>query len=1021
MEILQHIYHNFYSVCALIPAVFMCSLSYYFLSLKERSKASLYFGLALLFLAIFFGGYFLAAASYHPDAAYHRWLTIGSVLPAFVCMTLFNFHFPDNNKNSRLEKILLISLFSVSTVSLIVFIAASVKSERLFHFSGHYWDFNADVISAIVSKIILAYLFIFIITGIWKATRLSGREKKSIIAITVILGAAILVPAIANDLSREGVITRGSYQVILDLMTIIGFFSAGIIFINVSSDRSFFLAKVTGVTLATILLIFQGLSYFSLQDKEHAYNMLAINKAELLNYAGIPDESAQYLVRFHTDENLTETVFLSNSIKRIPDFTDARIANSIIYENIKSSDEKNLEKILETADPRNTRFFAPYRKGIEELSPDRGDIPRAVTSYLRTVSDRVSYQRDKLQVIEPDNFTDRAAYIIRGFPDELSHFRDKIEPLNNSNKPQDIIKAGVLEILTPVYPAGKRFYGTSPCGAHQIRFIIINEDKAYETGLDYISYREFLHSTSRLFIPILFFILLFSLVGFRFFFQGAFVTPLNNLVRGMKFVMEGDFNTKLKVRANDEIGYITRHFNNMVVAIGSAREHIQDYAENLEKMVEERTSLVQKSFDQQTGDYYLTSLLVQPLAQNNSHGINTKIDFFTKGRKSFVFKNKEMDIGGDICMAHNLILKGRLYSVFMNADAMGKSIQGAGGALVVGAIFQSLIIRVRFSSVEQEQHPENWLKKAYLELRRAFETFDGSMMISLVMGLVDDELGVIYYLNAEHPWTVLYRNKQASFIENELSLRKLGVPDIERPVVIKIFRMLPGDMIITGSDGRDDIILNDGNPDIRVFNEDENLFLKVVEQTDCSIPEIYRMITSKGKITDDFSLLRISYMEHNPLIGTQESFTQEVKDLLKQLKSLKQNSNFNEAKELLESNSALVKKTPVLIRELIKLLVNKKEFEEALPHLDRYIEYNPENTRFMYMASYLNRKTGNWKKAAEYGERAYLRNPYEISYILNLARTYIRLKMYTEADMLIDEALRIDPENSRAANYKNLY
>lgn len=81
------------------------------------------------------------------------------------------------------------------------------------------------------------------------------------------------------------------------------------------------------------------------------------------------------------------------------------------------------------------------------------------------------------------------------------------------------------------------------------------------------------------------------------------------------------------------------------------------------------------------------------------------------------------------------------------------------------------------------------------------------MLISLVMGLVDETTGIVYFINAEHPFSILYRDGVASFIEQELMFRKLGPSGVEGIISIQTFEMKPNDSLIIGSDGRDGVIL----------------------------------------------------------------------------------------------------------------------------------------------------------------------------------------------------------------------
>ncbi len=49
-------------------------------------------------------------------------------------------------------------------------------------------------------------------------------------------------------------------------------------------------------------------------------------------------------------------------------------------------------------------------------------------------------------------------------------------------------------------------------------------------------------------------------------------------------------------------------------------------------------------------------------------------------------------------------------TVFINGDAMGKSIQGAGGAIVLGVVFKSVVARTRIVKEAKNKHPEQHWK-----------------------------------------------------------------------------------------------------------------------------------------------------------------------------------------------------------------------------------------------------------------------------------------------------------------------
>ncbi len=115
------------------------------------------------------------------------------------------------------------------------------------------------------------------------------------------------------------------------------------------------------------------------------------------------------------------------------------------------------------------------------------------------------------------------------------------------------------------------------------------------------------------------------------------------------------------------------------------------------KEVREKMELIEALKVQQDGDYFLTSLLAKPLFYNANKSKLVKTEFIIKQKKQFEFKRKQADLGGDICITGNLRLgtkdKFKRYTMAMNGDAMGKSMQGAGGSLVMGVVMNSIMAR----------------------------------------------------------------------------------------------------------------------------------------------------------------------------------------------------------------------------------------------------------------------------------------------------------------------------------------
>ncbi|RHX84580.1 PP2C family protein-serine/threonine phosphatase [Leptospira stimsonii] len=460
---------------------------------------------------------------------------------------------------------------------------------------------------------------------------------------------------------------------------------------------------------------------------------------------------------------------------------------------------------------------------------------------------------------------------------------------------------------------------------------------------------------------------------------------------------------------------IDREFIRFAENFEKATSEVGKIRDNLQQLVEEKTSELRHSLDiveklksQQDGDYFLTSLLIQPLSLNKSTGDKVHVDFLMKQKKTFVFHGKENDIGGDICIAKSVQLRNREFTVFLNADAMGKSLQGAGGALVLGAAVQSILERTIAVQSVKQLYAERWLKNAFLELHRLFEGFDCSMLVSLVMGLIDDKTGLVYYINAEHPWSVLYRDGKAEFIETSGLFRKLGTPFTDDQFQIRTFQLREGDVLILGSDGRDDIEIDSENG-VRILNEDESLFLKHVENGTGKLEKIYESILSTGKLTDDFSLLKISYRRSEPSIS--RALRKESLDLLRKAKAHVKDKNFDSAILSLQEAGKFHPESAEIRRDLIRLHFRKKDYKQAATLLTEYIEDHPGDGDMIYLASFCFKKNQEYGKAIDMAERIRLRNPGHPSNLIQLAELYLKVGNVSKAEKILSLAQVIEPNS----------
>jgi signal transduction histidine kinase len=84
-------------------------------------------------------------------------------------------------------------------------------------------------------------------------------------------------------------------------------------------------------------------------------------------------------------------------------------------------------------------------------------------------------------------------------------------------------------------------------------------------------------------------------VGFTIFLVNLIIKPIDNLVEATKTIAEGDLSLNVFSGSEDEIGELSRSFNQMVENLKKSREKIEEYNRDLEQMVEERTKKLESA------------------------------------------------------------------------------------------------------------------------------------------------------------------------------------------------------------------------------------------------------------------------------------------------------------------------------------------------------------------------------------------------------------------------------------------
>ena len=300
--------------------------------------------------------------------------------------------------------------------------------------------------------------------------------------------------------------------------------------------------------------------------------------------------------------------------------------------------------------------------------------------------------------------------------------------------------------------------------------------------------------------------------------------------------------------------YAKRQSNSGTLMVARDITKIKD----IETELKDKNAAVTALKNQQDGDYFLTTLLLDQLQQQNNTSTVVKTDILHKPLKKFSFNKRDFSIGGDLTLVFNIKMtysgKERDFLFSINSDAMGKSIQGAGGALVFGAAIQAEVNRAQENIPDD---PRQWLTDLYTSLNNLFVTFNGTMAISALVSLICEDSGEMWFFNAEHTMPILYRDGSAQFLQKDINAHKMGF-DLGLGFSISKFLLNTHDVIIIGSDGKDDIIMVKNSKE-RYLNDDPEAFLGLVQESKAEWPSLIDSLENSGQAKDDISLLRIEY------------------------------------------------------------------------------------------------------------------------------------------------------------------
>ncbi|MDX1961384.1 MAG: SpoIIE family protein phosphatase [Leptospiraceae bacterium] len=992
---------SFHSLGVFIATIILV-IQIWFLIVKKDKTYPTYWLIGLFTsFAVMLSGYVFAYSVYNPFSAYHRYMTIFTLFGQ-VCFLVFSYYFPKNDTPKESKVIIPIG-FILAIGAYSHFVYNTFKMEKIYNFEAHAYNFDFGAQTAMIILLIfllslqvllrktiryseydgrfkkwlikpgeanlsfyIKHYFSRFIVGFIKFLFPRGKEAKAVKTFFIVL-VLLIVTAITNVLNKAGILSYEYYAMYYSNSTLIICFVMLMAYINSSGEPTTFMVKLVGISLVAVLLVIGFVSNITLYLSESDYDNQRV---------------AQITAQKHN-------IVTSN------------------YSELPSEIRYILKK------PMNVE---PFGRKLELLY--------------------VANDENISQELIDDNEKKSNAFLIKEKKTQLQKKNPKLSAEELESKSIEEFKKSrqYKNLFESLSEENKRLYREA--GNHYTYFDIKEGQERYEVGFSYKEYRIHTHKNSlKLFIVTIVTTIL-VLILFPIFFESSLTKPLNQLLRGVHKVNLGNLDVVVPIKVQDEIGFLSSSFNSMVASIKQAKEELQDYANTLEEKVEERTKEVQEKMNevqalkiQQDGDYFLTSLLTKPLFINANKSEIVKVDFIIRQKKNFEFRNKAAELGGDVCITGNLKLgkqnKFRRYTMAMNGDAMGKSMQGAGGSLVMGVVMNSIMARSASGGKILDTTPEKWLTDAYNECHSVFKSFNGSMVLSATVTLIDDSTGDMFYWNAEHPFSILYRDAKASFIEEDLQLRKLGL-ESEYEFKVRRFKLLPGDVLLLASDGRDDIDLTPNEP-VRTINDDESLILGIVEEAKCDLDLIEKILRKKGNITDDLSMVKVMYNEGlveipqeefaqdpTPVAVNETSNLLDVSEAYLLGRQLYQEGKIQDSLEVLGKGFLRNDSNPKLNKLLGLISFKAKNYHLASHSIGKYIEHDPRDEEMCYYLSLSLKKTGNYFTSLETARRVYELNPNNVNNLVNLSDLYRISGNKLNAKVFSEKALAVDANNKNA-------
>ena len=500
-------YATFFSIGSLIILLIGIVFFTFTFFLKEKSKQTFHFAISLLCLSCFHLFYLIAATTYHPLGAFHR---VGTVIFALmgaphICYLFISYQAKYYPEVKKIGRILFYIFYAILIYVVFIFLIHILSVDKLYYFSGHYWDFDADSISKQIGILIVIYYLVSISISMWSVYRVYKRIKKieySYILVSFLFLLVTIPSGILNILSRDGLILRATFQMMTVTTSVIGMFFLITLYLNISNEKTKIIHRIIAVTFSTFLFLIQFLSQNIIAKKEISYNTLKQNEMKLyltskkkssdLKYFGYFDfETNQYYPMFTTKEN--SQAFSENEVIEWKNSKMWYLLSQLNKENVQEFSSA-FKKLINKAHIE----FLPYKRTLLNIfNQNKHAInTQKMLEILDSYKLRINYIRKQLEKIPKRNFYKEKLPFLEVKDKNLIPFVKTIKSLIKSQQHK---KLKVLLYLRPfVSPKERKYRGkirykkgeSIPEHFTSFNYMNTDSDRLYEAGFSYLEYRR---------------------------------------------------------------------------------------------------------------------------------------------------------------------------------------------------------------------------------------------------------------------------------------------------------------------------------------------------------------------------------------------------------------------------------------------------------------------------------------------------------------------------------------------------